>query len=70
MKVNIGWNKLTMAELAQICGGMLCYVGGDNNKEILYTYDANGNILTKAIDGEIVEYKDKENSDQLISFGE
>ena len=28
----------------------------DNNKEILYTYDVNGIILTKTIDGENVEY--------------
>ena len=36
MKVNIGWNKLTMAELAQICGGMLCCVGGETNTDILF----------------------------------
>ena len=34
MKVNIGCNKLTMAELAQMCGGMLFCVGGENNKDI------------------------------------
>ena len=36
MKVNIGWNRLTMAELAQICGGMLCCVGGETNTDILF----------------------------------
>ena len=34
MKVNIGCNRLTMAELAQMCGGMLFCVGGENNKDI------------------------------------
>ena len=29
MKVNIGGNGLTMPELADICGGVLCNVGGD-----------------------------------------
>ena len=36
MKVNIGCNKLTMAELAQICGGILCCVGGETDKDILF----------------------------------
>ena len=36
MKVNIGWNSLTMSELAQICGGMLCCVGGEDDKDILF----------------------------------
>lgn len=40
-----------------------------NNKEICYTYDNNGNILTKSIGGEITEYKYKEGSDRLVSFG-
>jgi len=30
MKVNVGCNALTMHELADICGGMLCYAGGEN----------------------------------------
>lgn len=36
MKVNIGWDKLTMSELAQICGGMLCCVGGEHDHEIQF----------------------------------
>ena len=39
------------------------------NKEICYTYDNNGNILTKNIDGEVTEYRYKEGTDQLVSFG-
>ena len=31
MKVNVGCNALTMHELANICGGMLCYAGGHEN---------------------------------------
>ena len=41
----------------------------DTNKEICYTYDDNGNILTKSVNGEIIEYKYKEDGDQLVSFG-
>lgn len=64
MKVNIGWNKLTVAELAQICGGMLCYVGGDNNKEILFdsvctdSRETAEGALFVAIDGERVNGHD------------
>ena len=38
MKVNVGCNQLTMAELAQICGGMLCCVGGETNKDTPFRY--------------------------------
>ncbi len=34
MKVNVGCNALTMAELAKICGGMLCLGGGEENHGI------------------------------------
>ena len=34
MKINVGCNILTMAELARICGGLLCCVGGDSDKDI------------------------------------
>ena len=34
MKVNVGCNALTMAELANICGGMLCYAGGEQNRNV------------------------------------
>ena len=40
-----------------------------NNKEVCYTYDNNGNILTKSIDGEVTQYRYKEGSDRLVSFG-
>ena len=39
------------------------------NREVCYTYDNNGNILTKSIDGEVTEYRYKEGTDQLVSFG-
>ena len=39
------------------------------NKEVCYTYDSNGNILTKSIGGEVTEYRYKEGSDRLVSFG-
>ena len=38
-------------------------------KEVCYTYDNNGNILTKSIDGEVTEYRYKEGTDRLVSFG-
>ena len=34
MKVNVGCNALTMYELANICGGMLCYAGGEENRNM------------------------------------
>lgn len=36
MKVNIGSRGISMAKLAQICGGMLCCIGGENNTEISF----------------------------------
>ncbi len=64
MKVNIGWNKLTMAELAQICGGMLCCVGGEHDQEILFdsvctdSRETAEGALFVAIDGERVNGHD------------
>ncbi|MBQ2385441.1 MAG: UDP-N-acetylmuramoyl-tripeptide--D-alanyl-D-alanine ligase, partial [Clostridia bacterium] len=34
MKVNVGCNALTMNELAGICGGMLCFAGGETNRNV------------------------------------
>lgn len=34
MKVNVGCNALTMSELANICGGMLCLAGGQENRDV------------------------------------
>lgn len=34
MKVNVGCNSLTMNELAGICGGMLCFAGGETNRNL------------------------------------
>lgn len=36
MKVNVGCNALTMSELADICGGMLCLAGGQNNRNVQF----------------------------------
>lgn len=64
MKVNIGWNKITMAELAQICGGMLCFVGGEINKDMLFdsvctdSRETAEGALFVAIDGERVNGHD------------
>ncbi len=38
MKVNVGCNELTMTELARICGGVLCCVGGETKKDIPFRY--------------------------------
>ena len=34
MKVNVGCNALTMAEVASICGGILTFVGGENKRDV------------------------------------
>ena len=36
MKVNIGTRGISMATLAQICGGMLCCIGGESDKDIQF----------------------------------
>lgn len=37
MKVNVGCNAFTMSELAHICGGMLCRVGGYDNSDLAFS---------------------------------
>ncbi len=64
MKVNIGWNRLTMSELAQICGGMLCLVGGENDRDISFdsvctdSRETAEGALFVALDGERVNGHD------------
>ena len=61
MKVNVGCNSLTMSELAQICGGMLCCVGGEVNKNLPFrtvctdSREAERGSLFVALGGERVE---------------
>ena len=38
MKVNVGCNSLTMSELANICGGILTFVGGETARDIPFSY--------------------------------
>ena len=64
MKVNVGGNGLTMTELAQICGGMLCCVGGEVNKNLPFRYvctdsrEAERGSLFVALGGERVDGHD------------
>lgn len=41
----------------------------DGNREICYTYDNSGNILTKTENGTVTDYRYKDGTDRLISFG-
>ena len=41
----------------------------DGNREICYTYDNSGNILTKIDNGTITDYRYKDGTDRLMSFG-
>ena len=41
----------------------------DGNREICYTYDNSGNILTKTDNGTVTDYRYKDGTDRLISFG-
>ena len=41
----------------------------DKNREICYTYDNSGNILTKTDNGTVTDYRYKDGTDRLISFG-
>lgn len=64
MKVNVGGNGLTMTELAQICGGMLCCVGGEVNKNLPFrtvctdSREAERGSLFVALGGERVDGHD------------
>lgn len=64
MKVTIGCNKITMAELAQMCGGMLCCIGGEHDKDIHFdsictdSRETAEGALFVAIDGERVNGHD------------
>ncbi len=64
MRVNVGCNGLTMAELAQICGGMLCCVGGEINRNMPFRYvctdsrEAAEGSLFVALGGERVDGHD------------
>ena len=41
----------------------------DGNREICYIYDNSGNILTKTENGTVTDYRYKDGTDRLISFG-
>ncbi len=64
MKVNVGCNGLTMAELAEICGGMLCCVGGEVNRNLPFrsvctdSREATEGTLFVALGGERVDGHD------------
>ncbi|MBQ8345052.1 MAG: UDP-N-acetylmuramoyl-tripeptide--D-alanyl-D-alanine ligase [Clostridia bacterium] len=64
MKISVGCNSFTMAELAHICGGMLCCVGGAGNKDVPFRYictdsreTAEGSLFV-ALNGERVDGHD------------
>ena len=64
MKVNVGCNELTMTELAEICGGMLCCIGGEVNRDIPFrsvctdSREAAEGTLFVALGGERVDGHD------------
>ncbi len=64
MKVNVGCNGLTMKELAKICGGMLCFVGGEINSDFPFhsvctdSREATEGTLFVALDGARVDGHD------------
>ena len=64
MKVNVGCSNLTMTELARICGGMLCSVGGEANTDMPFrsvctdSREAAEGTLFVALGGERVDGHD------------
>lgn len=64
MKVNIGSSSMTMAQLAKICGGILCCIGGESNKDIHFgsvctdSRETDANALFIAMGGERVDGHD------------
>lgn len=64
MKVNVGCNTLTMAEVASICGGILTFVGAENKRDVPFNCvctdsreTANGALFV-ALGGERVDGHD------------
>ncbi len=64
MKINVGCNGLTMTELARICGGMLCCVGGEIDRNLPFrsvctdSREAAEGTLFVALGGERVDGHD------------
>ena len=64
MKVNVGCSVLTMAELAQICGGLLCCIGGESDRNLPFrsvctdSREAAEGTLFVALGGERVDGHD------------
>lgn len=64
MRVNIGHNALTLAEVADICGGVLCFIGGEDNQNISFnsvctdSRETASGALFVALDGERVNGHD------------
>ncbi len=64
MKVNVGCNTITMSELAEMCGGTLCLVGGESDRDIQFSSvctdsrEAGKDSLFVALDGARVDGHD------------
>ena len=64
MKVNIGSRGISMAQLAKMCGGMLCCIGGESDTEILFesvctdSRESSNGALFIALGGERVDGHD------------
>ena len=64
MRVNIGHKTLTLAEVADICGGVLCFIGGEDNQNISFdsvctdSRETASGALFVALDGERVNGHD------------
>lgn len=64
MKVNVGCRELKMSELAQICGGILTFVGGEFNRDMPFNYvctdsrETDRGALFVALGGEKVDGHD------------
>lgn len=67
--------KFTKKDLGnQVLFDILCRVilekDIDKEKEVWYTYDEKGNLLSKTMNGERIEYKYAEGTDRLLKYGE
>jgi len=64
MKVNVGQKLLTLSDVAHICGGILCCIGGDHNKDIPFEFvctdsrETTSGALFVALPGERVDGHD------------
>ena len=69
MELQVLYSFCTEVQCRITIGRLVSEKDIDENREICYTYDDSGNILTKTDNGTITDYRYKDGTDRLMSFG-